>query len=84
MDNMPELMKIQGSDNKKLAKLKEDLLRTEFCIICAEETATRYKLYCPYLAKTILTELKNLNVCPVKLLQFLRMCFFQLQDGGYS
>ena len=76
----------QELDNEKLEKVKEDLLRKESCIIRAEETATCYKVNSPYVTKSLLREinLKKLNVCPVMLLQFLRMCFFQLQEGEYN
>lgn len=36
------------------------------------------------MTKSLLSELKKLNICPIKLLQFLRMYFFQLQEGEYN
>ena len=81
---MSELKEKQFLDNEKLAKVKNDLLRKKCCIVRAEETATRYKVNSPYVTKSLLTKLKNLNICPVKLLQFLRMCFFQLLEGEYN
>ena len=83
---MLELKEKQDLDNEKLVKVKDDLLRKQRCIVRAKETATRYKVNSPYITKSLLTKLKklNLNVCPVKLLQFLRMCFFQLQEGEYN
>ena len=79
-----ELKRKEELNNKKLAKVKEDLLRKQCCIICAEinSAATKAKSSC--VTKSLLTELKHVNVCPVMLVQFLVMCFFQLDDGEYS
>lgn len=83
---MSELEENQELDNEKLQKVKEDLLRKKCCIIRTKETGTCYKVNSPYFTKSLLTELENINIdiCPIMLLQFLRMCFFQLKEGEYN
>ena len=83
---MSELKEKQEVDNEKLEKVKEDLLRKKCCIIGTKETTTCYKVNCPYITKSLLTELEKIkiNICPIMLLQFLRMCSFQLQEGEYN
>ena len=81
---MSDLKKEKEFDNIKLEDLQKDLEKKEPCIVCDEETTDYYKVKCSYVTKSLLSELKKLNICPIKLLQFLRMYFFQLQEGEYN
>ena len=79
-----ELKKQKEFDNEKLKKLQRDLEKKRFCIVLDEETTNCYKVKCPYITKSVLSKLGSLNVCPIKLLQFLRMNFGQIHEGEYN
>ena len=79
-----ELKKQKEFDDEKLEKLQKDLEKKSFCIVLDEETTNRYKVKCPYVTKSVLSKLGSLNVCPIKLLQFLRTNFGQIHEGEYN
>ena len=79
-----ELKKQKEFDDEKLEKLQKDLEKKSFCIVLDEETTNCYKVKCPYVTKSVLSKLGSLNVCPIKLLQFLRMNFGQIHEGEYN
>ena len=79
-----ELKKQKAFDDEKVEKLQKDLEKKNFCIVLDEETTDCYKVKCPYVTKSVLSKLGRLNVCPIKLLQFLRMNFGQIHEGEYN
>ena len=79
-----ELKKQKEFDNEKLEKLQKDLEEKRFCIVLDAKNTDYYKVKCPYVTKSVLSKLEHLNVCPIKLLQFLRMNFGQIHEGEYN
>ena len=79
-----ELKKQKEFNDEKFLNLQKDLEKKELCIAPDEEIANCYKVVCPYVTKSLLSKLENLNVCPIKLLQFLRMRFGRIHEGEYN
>ena len=81
---MSELKKEKEFDNNKLEDIQKCLEKKQPYIVCDEEITDYYRVKCPYVTKSLLSKLEKLNICPIRLLQFLRMHFFQLQEGEYN
>ena len=63
-------------------KIRKELVRKESCI--SIENGNNYRVNYPYLTNSLLSKLEELKVCPIRLLQFLRMYFRHLNEGEYN
>ena len=82
MDTLTLKLKEIKEYEEAIGKIRKELVRKESCI--SIENGNNYRVNYPYLTNSLLSKLEELNVCPIRLLQFLRMHFKHLNEGEYN
>ena len=82
MDTLTLKLKGIKEYEETIEKIRKELMRKESCI--SIENGNNYRVNYPYLTNSLLSRLEKLKVCPIRLLQFLRMYFKHLNEGEYN